>query len=100
MTALPESVSGAAANDPDALETREWLDALAAVIHAEGSERAHALLEKLIDAARQSGIDMPFSATTSYVNTIAPDQEERCPGNIEIEERLRAYMRWNAMAMV
>ena len=43
---------------------------------------------------------MPFSATTGYVNTIEPDDEERCPGNLEIEERLRAYMRWNAMAMV
>ena len=43
---------------------------------------------------------MPFSANTGYVNTIPTDQEERCPGNLEIEERLRAYMRWNAMAMV
>ena len=43
---------------------------------------------------------MPFSANTAYVNTIPADQEERSPGNIEIEERLRTYMRWNAMAMV
>src|SRR5438128_8429334 len=43
---------------------------------------------------------MPFSATTGYVNTIEPQDEERCPGNLEIEERLRDYMRWNAMAMV
>ena len=43
---------------------------------------------------------MPFSANTGYVNTIEPSQEERSPGNLEIEERLRAYMRWNAMAMV
>ena len=43
---------------------------------------------------------MPFSANTAYVNTIPTDQEERSPGNIEIEERLRTYMRWNAMAMV
>ncbi len=43
---------------------------------------------------------MPFSANTAYVNTIPADQEERCPGNLEIEERLRAFMRWNAMAMV
>ena len=43
---------------------------------------------------------MPFSANTGYVNTIEPDQEAHCPGNLEIEERLRAYMRWNAMAMV
>ena len=100
MSALPENTFGAAANDPDALETREWLDALSAVIASEGGERAHFLLEQLIDQARQAGIDVPFSANTAYVNTIPTDQEERTPGNIEIEERLRAYMRWNAMAMV
>ena len=87
-------------NDPDSQETREWMDALSAVIEAEGPERAHALLEQLLDHARQQSIDMPFSANTAYVNTIAPDEEERSPGNLEMEERLRAYMRWNAMAMV
>ena len=103
MSVLPETLPGAAGNDlfdTDAQETREWLEALDAVIHAEGPGRAHFLLERLIDEARQSGIDQPFSANTAYVNTIPVDQEERCPGNIEIEERLRAYMRWNAMAMV
>ncbi|MFY9511503.1 MAG: pyruvate dehydrogenase (acetyl-transferring), homodimeric type [Rubrivivax sp.] len=99
MSALPESFLGAA-NDADAQETREWLDALAAVIAAEGPERAHFLLDQLIDEARHAGIDMPFSANTAYLNTIAPDQEERSPGNLEMEGRLRAYMRWNAMAMV
>jgi pyruvate dehydrogenase E1 component len=100
MSALPLPFLSAAANDPDAQETREWLEALAAVIQSEGPERAHFLLEQLIDEARQVGIDMPFSATTAYVNTIPTDQEERSPGNLEFEERLRAYMRWNAMAMV
>ena len=100
MSALPHPFSGAAANDADAQETREWLDALSAVIGAEGGERAHFLLEQLIDHARQAGIDMPFSANTAYINTIPADREERCPGNLEIEERLRGYMRWNAMAMV
>jgi pyruvate dehydrogenase E1 component len=100
MSAQPDSFLGAAANDADAQETREWLDALSAVIGAEGGERAHFLLETLIDHARQAGIDVPFSANTAYVNTIPADQEERTPGNIEIEERLRTYMRWNAMAMV
>ena len=84
----------------DSQETREWMDALSAVIQVEGPERAHQLLEQLLEHARQNSIDMPFSANTGYVNTIEPDEEERCPGNIEIEERLRAYMRWNAMAMV
>ena len=100
MSAMPESFLGAAANDTDALETREWLDALSAVIESEGDDRAHFLLETLLDHARQAGIDMPFSAKTAYVNTIPTNKEERCPGNLEIEERLRAYMRWNAMAMV
>ncbi len=86
--------------DLDPQETREWLDALSGVIETEGRNRAHDLLETVLDHARQAGIDMPFSATTAYVNTIPAEDEARCPGNIEIEERLRAYMRWNAMAMV
>ena len=100
MSAMPDALPSQAANDTDAQETREWLDALSAVIANEGPNRAHFLLEQLIDEARQAGIDQPFSANTAYVNTIPTDQEERCPGNLEIEERLRAYMRWNAMAMV
>ena len=99
MAAVPES-QATAANDADPQETREWLDALQALIASEGRERAHFLLESLLDQARQDGVDMPFSANTAYVNTIPPDLEERNPGNVEIEERLRAYMRWNAMAMV
>ena len=86
--------------DPDPQETREWLDALSGVIETEGRARAHDLLETLLDHARQAGIDMPFSANTAYVNTIAVEDEAHCPGNLEVEERLRAYMRWNAMAMV
>jgi pyruvate dehydrogenase E1 component len=100
MSAQPDHLFGAAANDADAQETREWLDALSAVIAAEGRERGHFLIEQLLEEARQHGIDLPFSATTGYVNTIEPEDEERCPGNLEVEERLRAYMRWNAMAMV
>src|SRR3954468_18924816 len=100
MSAQPDNLFGSAANDADAQETREWIDALSAVIASEGRERGHFLIEQLLEQARQEGIDLPFSATTGYVNTIEPQDEERCPGNLEIEERLRAYMRWNAMAMV
>ena len=99
MSAMPESLPGAAL-DTDAQETREWLDALSGVIDAEGPQRAHFLLEQLLEHARQSSIDLPFSANTGYVNTIEPDKEERSPGNRMLEGRLRAYMRWNAMAMV
>ncbi len=90
----------AAAADVDTQETREWMDALSAVISANGPERAHYLLEQLLEHARQSSIDMPFSATTGYVNTIEPGEQARSPGNLELEGRLRAYMRWNAMALV
>jgi pyruvate dehydrogenase E1 component len=100
MSALPASRFGAAANDSDAQETREWLDALSGVIGADGPERAHFLLEQLLEHARQSGMDMPFSAHTGYVNTIDPHEEERSPGILELEGRLRAYIRWNAMALV
>ncbi len=90
----------AAALDLDPEETREWLDALTGVIETEGRARAHDLLETLLDHARQAGIDLPFSANTAYVNTIPVEDEAHHPGNLEIEERLRSYMRWNAMAMV
>ena len=95
-----QSASADIAKDKDQQETREWMDALSAVIESEGPERAHFLLEQLLEHAREKSIDMPFSATTGYVNSIETDQEERSPGNLEIEGRLRAYMRWNAMAMV
>ncbi|MFO1413447.1 MAG: pyruvate dehydrogenase (acetyl-transferring), homodimeric type [Burkholderiales bacterium] len=86
--------------DPDPQETREWLDALAGVLAAEGPDRAHYLIEQLIDAARQRGAYLPFSANTQYINTIPTEAQVRLPGNAEIEARIRAYVRWNAMAMV
>ena len=100
MSSASPSADGQTPYDIDAQETREWLDALTAVIEAEGPDRAHFLLEQLLEEARQHSVDMPFSANTGYVNTIEPDQEEHSPGNLELEGRLRAYMRWNAMALV
>ncbi|WP_010458389.1 pyruvate dehydrogenase (acetyl-transferring), homodimeric type [Acidovorax radicis] len=103
MSAQPDPQAGngnAPATDTDQQETREWMDALSAVIDKEGAERAHYLLEQLLEHARQNSVDLPFSANTGYVNTIEPGMEARSPGNLEIEQRLRAYMRWNAMAMV
>src|SRR6059036_1218583 len=89
-----------AANDPDALETQEWLDALEAVLEREGPERAHYLLERLIEKARRSGAYIPFSPNTAYLNSIPPQMEERSPGNVALEERIRSICRWNAMVMV
>src|SRR6202521_1030505 len=86
--------------DTDPQETQEWLDALDGVLEYEGTQRAHYLLERLIDKSRRSGAYLPYSANTAYINTIPPGQEERSPGNFELEQRIRSYVRWNAMAMV
>ncbi len=86
--------------DIDPQETQEWLDALDSVIINMGGERAHFLLEKLIEKARRSGAYLPYSATTAYINTIPTGKEERSLGNNAIEHRIRSYVRWNAMAMV
>ena len=87
-------------NDPDPRETREWLDALDSVIEVEGTDRAHYLIEKLVDKARRAGAYLPFSGNTAYVNTIPANKQMRKPGDMKIENRLKSYIRWNAMAMV
>ncbi len=86
--------------DIDPQETREWLDALDGVLAAEGPDRAHFLIEQLIDNARRSGAYLPFSANTAYINTIPLEQQVRIPGDQSIEHKIRSYTRWNAMAMV
>lgn len=84
----------------DALETREWLDALESVIRHGGAERAGYLLAKLANAATQSGVNLPSSITTPYCNTILPEDETKQPGDIALERRIRSLTRWNALAMV
>ncbi len=90
----------AAIPDMDPQETQEWLDALDAVLELEGVERAHFLLEQMIDKARRSGANLPYSASTAYLNTIPVTQEERFPGDLALERRIRALIRWNAIATV
>ena len=86
--------------DIDSQETQEWIDSLDAIMELEGVERAHFLLEKLIETARQNGANLPYSANTAYINTIPAHLEQHTPGNRTIESRLRSYIRWNAAAMV
>ena len=90
----------AAKPDIDPQETQEWLEALDAVLEHEGADRAHYLIERLIDKARRSGAYIPHSANTAYLNTIPLTQQEPYPGNRALENRIRSFIRWNAMAMV
>ena len=86
--------------DNDELETQEWIEALNSVIDAEGSERAHFLIEMMIDQARRSGSNLPYNATTAYVNTIPTHLQQRHPGDPDMERRIRALIRWNAIMTV
>ena len=86
--------------DPDPTETQEWTDALRAVIAADGPERAHFLLQRMVDHTRQAGAHLPFAPTTEYINTIPTHREAKSPGDASMEWRIRSLIRWNALAMV
>jgi pyruvate dehydrogenase E1 component len=86
--------------DIDPVETQEWLESIESVLRARGAERAHFLLEKLVDFTRRSGAYLPFKPNTAYLNTISRAQEPDYPGDRSLERRNEAYIRWNALAMV
>jgi pyruvate dehydrogenase E1 component len=100
MSKQPTHPVNRAGQDTDPQETREWLEALQAVIQNDGTERAHFLLENLVDHTRRSGGHLPYDATTAYINTIPPHLEAKSPGDAELEWRIRSMIRWNAMAIV
>lgn len=87
-------------NDVDPQETQEWLDALHAIMERDGEERAHFIIEQLINDARLAGVNLPYRNTTAYVNTISVEDEERLPGDPRMEHRVRSLERWNALATV
>ncbi len=87
-------------SDIDQQETNEWLDALESLIDKHGPERAHFIIEKLVDKTRRSGGHLPYDATTAYINTIPTHKQEPLPGDAEMESRISSIIRWNAMATV
>ena len=87
-------------DDLDAVETSEWLESIDSVLTQHGPDRAHYLLNRMIDFARRSGAYLPYSPNTAYLNTISPGRQPEYPGDRSLERRIEAYIRWNAMAMV
>ena len=87
-------------DDTDPQETREWTDAMDAVLKYAGPERAAQILSHLAEHAVRSGVSMPSSITTPFINTIAPTDQKTMPGDLFMERRIRSLVRWNAMAMV
>jgi len=87
-------------NDIDPVETREWLDALQAIVANDGNERAAFLLQELLNKANAAGIRLASSIHTPYRNTIKPHEEKQMPPEEGIGKRINALIRWNAVAMV
>src|SRR5882724_2145562 len=104
MTDLADIVTSAfwRVNPPDAdpQETRDWLDAFDALVQSEGRERATFLLRKLLDHARARRVPLPPVLNTPYKNSIGLAEQPQFPGNLEVESRISAIVRWNALAMV
>jgi len=98
--AIPRAVGDPHDPDSDPLETREWIEALDALIAAEGSERATFLLRRLLQHARTRRVPLPQVLATPYVNTISLAEQPPYQGNLDIEARISALVRWNALAMV
>jgi pyruvate dehydrogenase E1 component len=87
-------------DDIDPLETREWIESLNSIIENDGPSRASYLLNKVVSEAYTAGLVLPDTRTTPYINTIPTELEVKSPGDQNIEKKIRAYVRWNAAAMV
>lgn len=81
-------------------ENKEWLDSLQFIMDEEGPERVKEILDRLTAKAQQAGISTSFSRNTAYINTISAEEEEKYPGDLELEKKIKSLVRWNAMAMV
>lgn len=84
----------------DDIEIHEWLESLDYVIQSGGADRVRTLLRQLQVHAQKSGITIPFTANTPYINTIPVEDQPPYPGSREIERRIKSIIRWNAMVMV
>ena len=87
-------------NDVDPIETNDWLAAIDSLIREEGIERAQFIIDQVMQQARAGGVSLPSGITTDYVNTIPVSEQPAYPGNLEVERRIRSYVRWNAVMMV
>lgn len=84
----------------EVVESREWLDSMDYVLRYRGKDQAVSLLRQLELHCKQAGVDIPFTATTPYINSIPVDEQAPFPGSQEIERRIKSLVRWNALAMV
>ena len=91
---------GANITDSDPTETQEWIDSMSSVTSVHGPERAQFLLRQLEEVIRNTGFTASGQPFSAYRNSISVDQQMEYPGNLELEERITAINRWNALVMV
>ncbi len=84
--------------DPD--ETHDWMDSFDALVKERGRDRARYIMLRLLERARETQVGVPALRSTDYINTIPPEREPWFPGDYEAEQRIRAFIRWNAAVMV
>ena len=100
MTQRPDQIDRDRLLDSDPAETREWVEALEQTLHFRGPDRCHELLLGLLDGARRLGVNCEIPRNTPYCNTIHPGDQRTYPGDLDLERRIIAAVRWNALAMV
>ena len=97
---IVEKIEVVQSGDIDPIETKEWMESLSAVLEKDGKNRAQFLIKQLIEHSYKEGSDLVLSRNTPYINTIAPDEEPKSPGDQNLERKIRSLIRWNAAAMV
>ena len=100
MSTLFPATRPGSALDSDPQETWEWLEAFNDVLHCDGSRRCVELLRSLLEHARGRGVIINPILNTPYCNTIARLDEPAYPGDLALERRITAMVRWNALVMV
>jgi pyruvate dehydrogenase E1 component len=96
----PGSLGIEALPDSDPAETQEWLESFDAVVDHAGPARARQIILNLLGHARHRHVGLPGFANSHYVNTILSSEEPVYPGDLDIERRIRSYVRWNAAMIV
>ncbi|NNE75206.1 MAG: pyruvate dehydrogenase (acetyl-transferring), homodimeric type [Acidimicrobiales bacterium] len=86
--------------DIDPAETTEWIESLDALVAKSGKVRGKYLMDKLVQRAQELQVGMAPGVQTPYINTIATDDQPWFPGDFAREQRIRAFIRWNAAVQV
>jgi pyruvate dehydrogenase E1 component len=86
--------------DQDCNETADWLASLGSLHRSAGSERVRFILSALDRRAKELGVRAEALPYSPYRNSIPLESQPPYPGDIEMESRVTALIRWNALAMV